>query len=344
MQKIRMFAIGCGTLALALGAGHFMQSANQPDTAALALGPEGSGKGSARHAATDGPVELTSIQMTSTMPSPPDDAQASAKLPEAPEGAIREAALGDAGTTISDATISDALPREVTAPSLTCEYTLTADTAPGAMVALSLNAPCAKSERFTLHHNGLMFTQVTDEGGHASMLVPALAKTAVFIVAFPNGDGAVANADVESVDYYHRVAIQWQGDSGVQLHALEFGAEIGSDGHVWSAARRDVAAAADGDQGFMTLLGDSDQPEALMAEIYTFPSSLHGRDGSVSLSVEAEVTQANCARDIEAQALETQPGGGLTVKELTLAIPECDAVGDFLVLKNLLNDITIARN
>ena len=335
MQKIRMFAIGCGTLALALGAGHFMQSANQPDTAALSTAPQGVDAGTA----PDDTVELTSITMTSTLPTPPSDAKAPVELPESPEGTVRVAALGDDGNTMTDA-----LPGEVIVPSLTCDYTLTADIAPGAMVALSLDAPCAKSERFTLHHNGLMFTQVTDESGHASMLVPALAKSAVFIAAFPNGEGAVANADVESVDFYHRVAVQWQGNSGVQLHALEFGAEMGSDGHVWSAARRDVAAAAGGDRGFMTLLGNVGQSEALMAEVYTFPSRVAGRDGAVALSVEAEVTQANCGRDIEAQALQTRPGSSLIVKELTLAIPECDAIGDFLVLNNLLNDITIARN
>ncbi|WP_113911717.1 hypothetical protein [Roseovarius dicentrarchi] len=339
MQKIRMFAIGCGTLALALGAGHFMQLAKSPKTAAATPVAQQPDIAAVRPAPADGALDLKSIEMTSATPTPPGDAQAPAGLPALPEGTVREAALGDA-----TATMSDALPREVVAPSLTCDYALTADTAPGAMVALSLDAPCAKSERFTLHHNGLMFTQVTDEGGHASMLVPALASAAVFIAAFPNGEGAVASVDVESVDYYQRVVVQWQGNSGVQLHALEFDAEMGSDGHVWSGARRDVAAAADGNRGFMTLLGDADQPDALLAEVYTFPSRLKGRDGNVALSVEAEVTQGNCARDIEAQALQTQPGGTLRVQELTLAIPECDAVGDFLVLKNLLNDLTIARN
>jgi hypothetical protein len=339
MQKIRMFAMGCGTLALALGAGHFMQSGSAPDIEASETTPQVPRSDIAQTAGSGGTLQLTSIQMTSTMPTPPEDAQAPAKLPATPQGAVQLAALSDAATVMTDV-----LPAEVAAPSLACDYTLTADTAPGAMVALSLDAPCAQSQRFTLHHNGLMFTQVTDGGGHASMLVPALAKSAVFIVAFPNGDGAVASADVESLEHYQRVAIQWQGDSGVQLHALEFGAEMGSDGHVWAGARRDVAAAANGDRGFMTLLGDATQPEPLLAEIYTFPSLLNGRDGAVALRVEAEVTQTNCARDIEAQALQTQPGGALVVQDLTLAIPECDAVGDFLVLKNLLNDLTIARN
>ncbi len=339
MQKIRVFAMVCGTSALALGAGHFMQSADATEPVTVARAPQAPVPDAVQNARSGDALDMTSIQMTSADPSAPDDAQAPAQLAETSQGTVQLAALsGD------PAVMTDALPVEVVAPSLVCDYTLTADTAPGAMVALSLGAPCARDQRFTLHHNGLMFTQVTDGGGHASMMVPALAKSAVFIVAFPNGDGAVANADVESLNDFQRVAIQWQGDSGVQLHAFEFGAEMGSDGHVWAAARRDVAAAVEGDRGFMTLLGDAAQPEALMAEIYTFPSRTSGRDGAVALQVEAEVTQANCAKDIEAQALQMQPGGALNVQELTLAIPECDAVGDFLVLKNLLNDITIARN
>ncbi|PVA10729.1 hypothetical protein DC366_07585 [Pelagivirga sediminicola] len=336
MQKIRIFAMGCGTLALALGAGHFMQtsgaaSAGAPQKQATAAGANG----------PSGTLELSSIELTSAIPAPPGDAQADAILP-APLAAqdTREAALSDA----EGVTLTDALPAEVPAPSLACEYTLTADPAPGAMVALSLDAPCARSERFTLHHNGMMFTQITDEGGHASMLVPALAKSAVFIAGFSNGDGAVAQAQVDALETYQRVAVQWQGDSGLALHALEFGAEFGSEGHVWAEARRDVAAASDGDRGFMTLLGDADQPNALMAQVYTFPSRLDGRDGDIDLQVEAEVTQANCAKDIEAQTLQMQPGRALNVQDLTLMMPECDAVGDFLVLKNLVNDITIARN
>ncbi len=31
------------------------------------------------------------------------------------------------------------------------------------MVALALSAPCHGGERVTIHHNGLMFTEVTDQ-------------------------------------------------------------------------------------------------------------------------------------------------------------------------------------
>jgi hypothetical protein len=282
-------------------------------------------------------LQLSAITLTSAVPTPPGVALAPATLPTVP---VREAALSDAPT----AAISDALPEEEPAPSLSCNYTLSAVTAPGAMVTLSLDAPCAPGERFTLHHNGMMFTNVTDDGGYALMLVPALAQKAVFIASFSNGEGAVASTDVDSLAYYQRVAVQWQGDTGLSLHALEFGAGYADDGHVWAEARRDVAAAASGDRGFLTRLGAAGQPNALMAEVYTFPSQMAGRDGAVSLTVEAEVTPSNCNRDIEAQALQIQLGGALKVQDVTLMMPGCDAAGDFLVLKNLLNDLNIARN
>ena len=34
----------------------------------------------------------------------------------------------------------------------------------------------------------------------------------------------------------------------------------------------------------------------------------------------------------------------MQARELTLAMPDCDAAGDFLVLKNVFDDLNIARN
>jgi hypothetical protein len=80
-----------------------------------------------------------------------------------------------------------------------------------------------------------------------------------------------------------------------------------------------------------------------MAEIYTFPTANARRGGEVTLRVEAEVSAANCGRDLEAQTIATAPGG-LKVQDLVLAMPDCTSVGEFLVLKNLFNDLKIARN
>jgi len=82
----------------------------------------------------------------------------------------------------------------------------------------------------------------------------------------------------------------------------------------------------------------------LVAEVYTFPTGTAAKAGDISLSVEAEVSSSNCGREVNAQALQVSTGQRMKVQEVTLFMPDCEAVGDFLVLKNLLNDLKIASN
>ena len=62
------------------------------------------------------------------------------------------------------------------------------------------------------------------------------------------------------------------------------------------------------------------------------------------VSVEAEVTKANCGREIAAETLQPGADGTMQAVEITLAVPDCSAVGEFLVLKNVLRDLKIASN
>lgn len=149
--------------------------------------------------------------------------------------------------------------------------------------------------------------------------------------------------DVTSLSFYDRAAVQWKGDAGLQLHAREFGAAYFEPGHVWAENSGDLGTAARGEGGFLIRLGDAQAPEALLAEIYSFPSGTARQDGAVALTVEAEVTAQNCDRAVEAQTLEIREGSGLRVRDLVVEMPDCAATGDFLVLKNLVEDLNIAR-
>jgi hypothetical protein len=60
------------------------------------------------------------------------------------------------------------------------------------------------------------------------------------------------------------------------------------------------------------------------------------------MSVEAEITATNCGLEIEAQSLELLGDESIKTQNLTLDVPECDAIGGFLVLNNLLADLKIA--
>ncbi|MEQ5828259.1 hypothetical protein J3456_12905 [Sulfitobacter sp. NFXS29] len=323
MWRTKEILTAVGTLTCAVGIGYVMQSS---DTAQQRYGAAEAQRLVADNGAlleVEG-ITLTSAALDSPIALPTLDdrvvkAAAPQSLPPAPESH------------------STAIPA-------TCDISATADAVAAAMVKLSLDAACLPNERLTVHHNGMIFTEVTDDKGRLSVSVPALAEEAVFILAFGNGDGAVAQTTVPELSDFNRVVLQWKGTAGFELHAREFGADYGDAGHVWSGAPRDMTAAVLGEGGFMTRNGDTDTAEPLMAEVYSFPVANAAQEGDVALSVEAEVSEANCGLEIEAQALELRGDDPVKTQNLTLAVPECDAVGNFLVLNNLLQDLKVAQN
>lgn len=187
----------------------------------------------------------------------------------------------------------------------------------------------------------MMFSGMTDEDGKATIFAPALKEAALFIAAFDAGLGALAEVSVPSLADYDRVVLQWRGEGAFEIHAMEYGATYGDAGHVWFDAPGDAAAASMGEGGFLLALGDGRVEEPRFAQVYTFPSGNAPQPGAIKLSVEAEITDMNCNTQVEAQTLEANRGEDVRIVDLTLAVPACEAVGDFLVLKNILSDLRL---
>lgn len=221
-----------------------------------------------------------------------------------------------------------------------CSATMKAKPADGAMVHLTLSAPCQVNARVQLYHDIMQFTARTDAIGQLELSVPAFVSDAAFLAMFADGTATSAVATVPDATDYARVALQWQGRNAMQIHAFEFDAEFGGEGHVWSEAR----GAHKGPGGFLTVLGDASLPEGKVAEIYSYPQGTSATAGVVRLSIEAEVTAANCGREIMAETLQPDEAGKMMPDDLTLFMPSCDAQGEYLVLKNVLQDMKIARN
>lgn len=315
MARTRRYIIAAGCIVAALGFAFFMQAgaASSPVPVRAAAIPE--------------PVEISGIELTSApaLPIMPDPVS----LPEAQVTRVVARDISTAG----------ALPSEERAPSFSCEAAMTASVRDAAIVRLDIEAPCHPDARFTLHHNGMMVSALTDGEGHASIDIPALAASAVFIVSFEDGKGALATAVIDAFALYDRFVVQWHGDlRSLRLHAFEYGADFGLPGHVWSEG------AQDGAEGFVMQLGGDVPGPALRAEVYTFPTVAATKAGTVALRLEAEVTRDNCGRDVEAQGISTEgEEAALRVRDLVLPMPDCAAVGEYLVLKNLFNDLNIAQ-
>lgn len=325
-----------GTLACAIGIGFFMQN-----TAAPSAEFTGAELANADAVVLDvGEIVLTAAEFSESAPKVSTEETVTL-------AAAQEIVAPDAGELpVFD---TEALPMpEAQAPAEqaelepVCEITANARPVAAAMVNLTLSAPCMPDERLTVHHSGLLFNQTTDADGAFEITVPALSQDAVFIVAFTNGEGAVAQTLVEEMADFDRVAVQWKGETGFQLHAREFDADYGSEGHVWSGAPRDMTFGVTGKGGFLSLLGDQDVPDGLLAEVYTFPTGTSQTAGDVALSVETEVSSSNCGLEIEAKTLQTGSGNDITTRNLTLSVPDCDANGNFLVLNNLFEDLKVA--
>lgn len=330
IPKLKILTVGC-TLCCALGIGYLMQHSVPIYRAPQSPKPMSIQQAVLEpHGVSDvddyAIFDVQDITLTSARPNLPAPRRLS-------HVSLEYDHVGRALTSTHD--VLPQTPFDPDIPQLGCAITTTTTAAPMANVALSIDAPCYGNQRVTVHHSGLIFTETTDLEGQLKVTIPALSENAVFVVDFGNGIGAVAMRQVEDLAEFGRVALQWDGPAGFQIHAREFGAGYGETGHMWSGATTQG-------QGMSTQLGIVDTLAPKLVEIYSYPMAGSDRSGSVALSIETEVTNDNCSRDFVAQSLEMRAGNPLRTRDLSLSIPNCTATGDFLVLNNLVEDLKIA--
>lgn len=223
-----------------------------------------------------------------------------------------------------------------------CASSVEATPADGGNVTLVLESGCHAQARVTVRHGVLVFTPSLDEAGQLTLTVPALAGMARFDVAFDRDTHVTAETQVEDVDQFNRVVLQWNGHSGFELHARAFGALYGGRGHVWHGAIPTRVSATAALNGQLVRLGETLGDAPQISEIYTFPAGHSTSSDEIDLSIEVEVTAENCGQTVEAQALEIVGAQTLGTKAVSFAVPACDAIGDFLVLNNAFEDLKLA--
>ena len=150
-----------------------------------------------------------------------------------------------------------------------------------------------------------------------------------------DGTKTEAALEVPEAADFRRFGVQWQGEDAFQVNAYQNGASFGAAGHIYGVQPGLAADAG----GFLQTLGDPAAPMPLLAEIYTYPA----RQTLVEMVVEAAVTPQTCGREMLGETIMAGAGQVL-LTELTVSMPDCSAVGDFLVLSNLALDVTLAAN
>ncbi|MBV0913565.1 hypothetical protein [Anianabacter salinae] len=286
-------------------------------------------------------VTLASLEPASVVPQRPETALAPV-LDPAPED------MATLDTSIAAPDAPPVVTTETPAPNMTeaemCAPVLTADARPAGIAALTLSAPCHESQPITVEHAGLTYSDRTSDLGTYSVRLPVLSSPAEIRITFPDGEQTDVTLDVPDLGSIDRVALQWSGETGLSLHAFELGAGYDDAGHVWIENARDADHAVGGRGGFFTALGDGTGLTPKTVNIYTYPADMAVQDGVIRLSVEAEVTLQSCGRDVSGESFQRDENGVFQPMTITLSMPGCDAVGEYLVLKNLLRDMKVASN
>ncbi|MFN3578349.1 MAG: hypothetical protein ACK4TJ_15395 [Tabrizicola sp.] len=201
-----------------------------------------------------------------------------------------------------------------------CRPEMQLQAAPGAMILMSLSAPCNRSERIVLRHSGMAFAARTDASGSARLLIPALKPEAMVAVYMAESRLVLGKVTVPDAASYARLALTWEWPAEVELRATE-------GNHVLVAA---AASSAD-DPAWIMSFGSPDVQPPVMAHVYSAP----GRDlGDVSLSAELRITPASCGRTLRLGTVYAA-NGFTTAQEREVAVPLCGTAGDILLLKNL---------
>ena len=324
MDMKRRAARGVAVLAVALAAGHLVQSIGK------ARAPQAV-------ASAEFVKKPTKVEPVAAGPE-----AAAAVAPVTKAVATQAIVIADAGPALAREPMpaSAAPPGAPPAAALakTCDVSLDLMVEPNAMIGLTLLAPCHPNQRVVLHQGGLAVTGKTTATGALFTDLPAMETPALVEVAFADGTRSRAEIAVPDLATLRRFGLQWQPEDTFQIHAFENGATYGDPGHI-SAAHPYLPAVQGGEGGgFLTLLGEPTTDNPLLAEVYTFPKSPTVK---AEVVVEAAVTDKSCARELIAETLNSA-GGRVFVTDLTVAMPECAAKGDYLVLKNLVLDLNMA--
>lgn len=312
-RRTRLIRV-CAVIGVALAVGHVAQS-----------GPRNASFASVMHGAT--PVDVVPLSATTeseigwTNPDPSD-----ADQPLLPRIAVRPEVTGPARLDVPPAVAdTDCTPVLLVSPGV------------GAMIDVGLSAPCRTGERVVLRHAGLAVTYRTNSVGALTARLPALAVTARVSVLFAGGDVIEAELSMPEAAAFRRFGVQWLGPVAFGVNAFESGAGYGTPGHVSAADTGKPASGPAPFSGFLTVLGDDSVDQPILAEIYTFPSG----SSDVPVVVEAAITAQTCGQEMMAETLNVV-AGTVQKSDLSVAMPGCDAAGDFLLLKNLVPDMTLA--
>ncbi|MEO0387420.1 MAG: hypothetical protein AAF281_07800 [Pseudomonadota bacterium] len=222
-----------------------------------------------------------------------------------------------------------------------CGVDLTLTARSGAEIVAALSSPCRPEQAVTVSHAGLTFEAMTSAAGDASIIIPALRSDAEVSVSFPDGAAASGAIAVSGLDMLTRVAILWTADIDFDLHALEFGAREGSEGHIWTGNASTYRGARRTGTGYLIPLGPQDRPGA-RAEVYTLVHNSRTPGGLVDLSLRLAAFGDACEARPVIRTLRVERGEVQRDSDIQFDLSGCGSA-EQVFIPNTLQDVRVDR-
>ena len=107
--------------------------------------------------------------------------------------------------------------------------------AAGAMSVVQVNSPCRSGAGFEVEHAGLRFSGRFDATGAGEVRIPVMDSEGVARVVASDGGAAPVSLEfnLREAELTLRIAVAWTAPVNLDLHAFEYAAQFGADGHVW---------------------------------------------------------------------------------------------------------------
>lgn len=233
----------------------------------------------------------------------------------------------------------------VTAPpqNSACAINLTAFPQNGANIALSVSAACKPDEMLTIEHAGIAFSVRADSLGRALVLVPAMQSPARVDVTFEDQSSANTTVEVPDINDIVRAGVSWRAPAALDISAVEFGAALGSEGHVTSESPRDYQTSLLKGGGYLVKLGDPTLMQGALAEVYTLPIARIQQRGTVAMSVSLNDAAAVCGQLIVAKTVRSRDNSNADIRSIRFTVPTCATVSNAPIpLPGAIDDIRVA--
>lgn len=233
----------------------------------------------------------------------------------------------------------------VTAPAQNsaCEIGLVANAKRGANISLDIISACKPNQMVTIEHSGLSFSVLTDAQGAASVLVPAMQANAEISVQFEDQSTNSTTIAVQDVNSIVRAGISWRANMNLDLSAIEFGAAIGSEGHITVNSPRDYRTSRIKGGGYLLQLGDPSLERGALAEVYTMPTMRDQQRGTIAMSIAISDVAPVCGQTISAKTVRTREDQSAGIRNVRFTVPACGTIlSGPIALPGAIDDIRLA--